>query len=677
MAEQAALERLLADLRSPIDESALSESFSDVGLEDLLVAAAAGDGGSDGDREEGGGEDLPVSGRVVASLQAENASLRRRAKLAAAQAQADLQTYRATAEAAQARTRDEVTSLREALLAVQVEMPKLRDRLVASKQEFASLRISAEQYRAIADEQTSVVQWVQARAERPLGELRGQATAAAVAQTGIAAQLQAEGGARVAAESSVRQLKTEVHGLREELNAARLKLAAERAAAAERDAEHAAALAEAAVVASAAGAGAGGAVAAQEPEAVVAARAYLAGRLEVASERLLQTEAVLARRDSDLASMQAGGGDGEGAAKEAAEARLAAAAAEHAESCSSRVAEEAAKWEKAAAAAAAAAESAHQATMAPLREGRDLAVADAAAWRARYDALQQQHNEHTAASAEQISSSHAALVDARAELKLRNFEQERLQARRHLRRRHTAGAHPCAAPSRLEQAAALQQRESLAADAARAGERSEARKLSSQRTPARRRSVAAPQAREKLELLKHEYYGLQASSGEAAAELRDARARLREYDRLEGELDQSVLQTGAAALGGVLTPPAVRVPASAEARLKQRVADELRATLAAREAEIGDLRRGIEQARRRTQFAASPQTFLIDKIEAAEGGAREAEARAAAAAQEAADRKAALDAAHEQQKLLQGDLERLLRQRGSIDSLRTTLARLL
>ena len=34
-------------------------------------------------------------------------------------------------------------------------------------------------------------------------------------------------------------------------------------------------------------------------------------------------------------------------------------------------------------------------------------------------------------------------------------------------------------------------------------------------------------------------------------------------------------------------------------------------------------------------------------------------------------------AAHEQQKLLQGDLERLLRQRGSIDSLRTTLARLL
>ena len=45
------------------------------------------------------------------------------------------------------------------------------------------------------------------------------------------------------------------------------------------------------------------------------------------------------------------------------------------------------------------------------------------------------------------------------------------------------------------------------------------------------------------------------------------------------------------------------------------------------------MRRGIEQARRRTQFAASPQTFLIDKIEAAEGGAREAEARAAAAAQ--------------------------------------------
>lgn len=82
-----------------------------------------------------------------------------------------------------------------------------------------------------------------------------------------------------------------------------------------------------------------------------------------------------------------------------------------------------------------------------------------------------------------------------------------------------------------------------------------------------------------------------AKATELNSELQAARQRLSVYEGLERELDETVMRAGASALASpdsVLSPPALRVPSSAEARLKQsimlsteliaarRVADELR-----------------------------------------------------------------------------------------------------
>jgi chromosome segregation ATPase len=256
---------LLADLSSPIDpEVALSESFSDDddGLEDLLspypsspdeasshVASASrgprplaeSAGLSAGAGPSDAGASIELVHEELRALRADNSTLKRKLKLLQANEQAELRTYRASVEAAQSRTRDEVRSLREALVRLQAEMPALRQKLAHTKSSFAALRISSEEYRKIIstpEEQTSVVEYVQARvhevltqAEAPIEQLRSAHTAAAVAQTGIAAQLSSEGAHRAAAESQVRQLKAELVQLRDELDATRLKLSEERMAA--------------------------------------------------------------------------------------------------------------------------------------------------------------------------------------------------------------------------------------------------------------------------------------------------------------------------------------------------------------------------------------------------------------------------------------------------------------
>jgi chromosome segregation ATPase len=256
---------LLADLSSPIDaEVALSESFSDDddGLEDLLspyltspdegstgtagawpgprpsaegASLSAGAGPSDG-------ASIELVHEELRALRADNSTLKRKLKLLQANEQAELRTYRVSVEAAQSRTRDKVRSLREALVRIQAEVPALREKLAHTKSSFAALRISSEHYRKIIstpEEQTSVVEYVQARVhevltqtEAPIEELRSAHTAAAVAQTGIVAQLSSEGAHRAAAESQVRQLKAEMVRLRDELDATRLKLSEELLAAA-------------------------------------------------------------------------------------------------------------------------------------------------------------------------------------------------------------------------------------------------------------------------------------------------------------------------------------------------------------------------------------------------------------------------------------------------------------
>jgi len=238
---------LLADLSSPIDaEVALSESFSDDndGLDDLFspyltspdeespgsgyapqrrqyaTPAAGGASCSAAGESSGAGASIELVHEELRGLRAENARLKRKVKLLEASEQAELRTYRVNVEAAQSRTRDEVRSLREALLQMQAQLPALRDKLAHAKSSFRSLRITSEQYRAIVaapDEAQSVVEYVQARVHEiltqttaPIDELCSARTAAAVAQTGMAAQLSSEGAGRSAAESTVRQLKTEL-----------------------------------------------------------------------------------------------------------------------------------------------------------------------------------------------------------------------------------------------------------------------------------------------------------------------------------------------------------------------------------------------------------------------------------------------------------------------------------
>eukprot|EP00967_Tisochrysis_lutea_P010795 scaffold12280_cov32-Tisochrysis_lutea.AAC.3 len=266
------LASLLADLSSPVDpDVALDESLSDDddGLDDLLSPyitspeedpeeAAQGSSGVQTSSEghytsraasspsAAPGSSIELIHQELRGLRAENASLKRKIKLLDANEQAELRAYRANVEAAQSRTRDEVRSLREALVRLQAEVPALRDKLLHTKSNFANLRITSEQYQQIMskpEEQTSVIEYVQARvheiitqAEVPIEQLRSAHTAAAVAQTGIATQLSAEGALRSAAESQVRQLKAEVAHLKDELNATRLKLSEERMAAAHKGA---------------------------------------------------------------------------------------------------------------------------------------------------------------------------------------------------------------------------------------------------------------------------------------------------------------------------------------------------------------------------------------------------------------------------------------------------------
>lgn len=233
-------------------------------------------------------------------------------------------------------------------------------------------------------------------------------------------------------------------------------------------------------------------------------------------------------------------------------------------------------------------EAQHQSALSQLREARDLALAETDKWHVRHDELQRAHEEQVTQSTVRQAESASLLAETKSELKLKAFEAERLSMQ-------------------LETALAASRRDALAADA----------------------------AREKLEMLKTEYYSLQArpvpaahghphagehtvvcaphpcrassrtcrrsratpqvststKATELGADLQSARERLSVYEGLERELDETILRAGASALSSpdsVLSPPAVRVPASAQARIKQsimlsteliaarRVADELR-----------------------------------------------------------------------------------------------------
>lgn len=218
-------------------------------------------------------------------------------------------------------------------------------------------------------------------------------------------------------------------------------------------------------------------------------------------------------------------------------------------------------------------------------------------------------------------------------------------------------------------------------------------------------------------MLKAEYYRLKAETSEKIAALSTkldaATERLESYERLEQELDSTVLAVGATPLrvdearttdagamaaatsGGPATAeagalqPYVRVPSSAQRRMEQclGLAKELmQAQRRAQTAEEASAERGREVARlervvgdleRRARSSGHPQQYLAEQAEMAEKGRLEAEASATRLQQQLAEHADALAAARQQNDLLVRDLETLLSQRGSLDALRATLTRLL
>ena len=161
-----------------------------------------------------------------------------------------------------------------------------------------------------------------------------------------------------------------------------------------------------------------------------------------------------------------------------------------------------------------------------------MATADADQQAARHAELRRQYDELVVRSAEGASRAEVELAHCRAELKLKTHEAERL---------------------------ALQCETALA--------------------DARRDEVSADAWREKLEVLRSEYYTLQADTAQRGATLEAQNGalseKLRQYERLEEELDAAVIAAGEAAAAGGGTPGSdaiaplamIRVPSAAERRV--------------------------------------------------------------------------------------------------------------
>ncbi len=229
------------------DAADLMESPTSDGLSDLLSPMSDATFGSSGDSDPAARRAAPAptadpsaaltemelrrNYAVLRTLQNENAALQRKLSATEDKAAAELKSYKQAVETAQAATRDEMRALRDALRSVQQEVPALREKLSATKEQFVSLRIGADRYaaiRALPQERVSLLEFVQARVhemltevETPLDALRASQQQALVSHSGVAAQLHAEGAARLALEAQLRQANSEVAALKEQLSAAR------------------------------------------------------------------------------------------------------------------------------------------------------------------------------------------------------------------------------------------------------------------------------------------------------------------------------------------------------------------------------------------------------------------------------------------------------------------------
>ena len=556
-----------------------------------------------------------------------------------------LRAYKERVEAAQAATRDEVKGLRAAQAALEQEVPALRERLRAEKARFAELRMTRERYEAVRrapDDKVSVVDWVRARAFELVGE-------AAKENESLRFELEGAAAARKMAEAEAREAKTALARARGESGAvAAATAAAQRATAEATGAESAAELRQTARLAKAEAAAAERerAEAVSRAEMLLLDKAHLVTAAESAAERAASAEAKLSRKEAKVASLKA--------EKAELQEKLLKATSGAPDEYSRKLEGEMEKWSEQSRLAQNAAREAHDRQLAQAREAREMATADADQQAARHAELRRQYDELVVRSAEGASRAEVELAHCRAELKLKTHEAERL---------------------------ALQCETALA--------------------DARRDEVSADAWREKLEVLRSEYYTLQADTAQRGATLEAQNGalseKLRQYERLEEELDAAVIAAGEAAAAGGGTPGSdaiaplamIRVPSAAERRVQQCLAlarqavaaqghaDEMLARQRKDGAEIARLEAALDEARGRLRMGNSPQSVILNQLAAVEAREADVRTRLAEAQLQLAAKDDALGASQAQKALLEADLKKLLEQRGSLDLLRGTLSKLL
>ena len=556
-----------------------------------------------------------------------------------------LRAYKERVEAAQAATRDEVKGLRAAQAALEQEVPALRERLRTEKARFAELRMTRERYEAVRrapDDKVSVVDWVRARAFELVGE-------AAKENESLRFELEGAAAARKMAEAEAREAKTALARARGESGAvAAATAAAQRATAEATGSESAAELRQTARLAKAEAAAAERerAEAVSRAEMLLLDKAHLVTAAESAAERAASAEAKLSRKEAKVASLKA--------EKAELQEKLLKATSGAPDEYSRKLEGEMEKWSEQSRLAQNAAREAHDRQLAQAREAREMATADADQQAARHAELRRQYDELVVRSAEGASRAEVELAHCRAELKLKTHEAERL---------------------------ALQCETALA--------------------DARRDEVSADAWREKLEVLRSEYYTLQADTAQRGATLEAQNGalseKLRQYERLEEELDAAVIAAGEAAAAGGGTPGSdaiaplamIRVPSAAERRVQQCLAlarqavaaqghaDEMLARQRKDGAEIARLEAALDEARGRLRMGNSPQSVILNQLAAVEAREADVRTRLAEAQLQLAAKDDALGASQAQKALLEADLKKLLEQRGSLDLLRGTLSKLL
>ena len=102
----------------------------------------------------------------IQQLRGDNEALRRAAAAAQARTASEMRTYRSSVEAVHARSRTELDELRAQLQELHAEVPALRERLAATKADFAQLVIDEPLYELLRrkrDDELSVVEHVQMR----------------------------------------------------------------------------------------------------------------------------------------------------------------------------------------------------------------------------------------------------------------------------------------------------------------------------------------------------------------------------------------------------------------------------------------------------------------------------------------------------------------------------------